>query len=106
MGAVMFVTVLEVNSGIAHSTVLLSLAIPSPSPPPPLSLPLQWLRENPLKDTSLVRHLFGARGTDRLYSKNFFRYGLVWGGGGGGGGGEGEGVWKGRGLQSFVSLCV
>lgn len=35
---------------------------------------LPWLQEDPLKETSLVRHLFGARGTDRLYSKDFFRF--------------------------------
>ena len=45
-----------------------------PSVCPFLASPsLQWLQQSELKDTSLVRHLFGARGTDRLYSKDFFR---------------------------------
>ena len=60
--------------GYAHSIVTELLAEHSPPLPSP-SPSLQWLQEDPLKETSLVRHLFGARGTDRLYSKDFFRCG-------------------------------
>jgi Ca2+-binding EF-hand superfamily protein len=35
---------------------------------------LPWLSQGRLEETSLVRHFFGAKGRDKLYSKDFFKF--------------------------------